>query len=109
MVKAVAARGASQVFLIFARTKDFITEVEREKMDATLWGLRTSSWNPLLLETAVTQGGRCIYTPVLCGSSEPFEIGSGSRQMKKKMSASLLIEYWEKKVQKHEKNGILDF
>lgn len=39
-----------------------------------------------------------IYTPVLHGSSEPLETGSGNRQMKNKMSAPLLIEHWEKKV-----------
>lgn len=52
----------SQLFLIYTGTEDFTTEVD-EKDEGYLGegGKKTSSWSSLLLKTAVTQGGPCIY------------------------------------------------
>lgn len=97
LVKEVVTLGASQMFLIFSRTKDFIIEVEREK-----WMLPCGGQEPVpgtLSFWRLMSHRRSMHVyPCFTREFRAIEIGSGNRQMKNKMSASLLIEHWEKKV-----------
>lgn len=53
--------GASQLFLIFAGTGDFTTEVKGENGGNFLGTKRTSLWSLLLLETADTHKKRSMH------------------------------------------------